>query len=88
MKPTYAIPAREAGLLDIGQWVEIFEAYGDADGTRAIRVKSMRIEGRTLTFTGGVGKSTGSRALRPHEGRVAFVERDRNGTRFGIRLRS
>lgn len=83
MQRHYEIP--EAGdQLSLGHWVEIFEAYGEADGESAIQVKSMRVGGRLLVF----GKENGRRnqLLRPHEGQIVFIERQPRVTRFGLRL--
>lgn len=88
MRQRYEIPPGCAEHLNIGQWVEIFEAYGDVGGTGEIRVKSMRVEGRRLRFAAERPEEPGARALRPHEGRVVFVEEGERATRFGIRLSS
>gem|GEM_PF-1445913 len=85
MKQAYEIPA-SAAPLDIGNWVEIFEAYADANGRNAIRVKRMRVQGRLLTFGQRIARTAGCRSLRPHEGRVVSVEEGATGIRFNLRL--
>lgn len=85
MKHCYELPPGEGGMLNVGQWVEIFEAYGSAEGNEGIRVRRMRVAGRLLHFAAA---GSGSRPLRPHEGRVVFVEEGERATRFGIRLSS
>jgi hypothetical protein len=85
MKQAYEIPAGTAPL-DIGNWVEIFEAYADDTGKNAIRVKRMRVQGRLLTFGRRIARTAGSRPLRPHEGQVVSVEKGSAGIRFNLRL--
>ncbi len=88
MEKAYQVPSEEAGHLSVGNWVEIFEAYGEAEGEKAIRVRSMRVGGRILVFANGSPRRGGSRALRPHEGEVVFIERGPEATRFRLRMRS
>jgi hypothetical protein len=85
MNRTYEIPRQEGAGLDVGQWVEIFDASLNGDGT--ILVRSMRVEGRALSFGKGAPPGDG-RPLRPHEGEIVFVDHDEDRTRFGIRLRT
>lgn len=85
MNQAYEIPA-DAAPLDIGNWVEIFEAYADAAGNNAIRVKRMRVQGRLLTFGRRIARTAGSRPLRPHEGKIVSVEKGSTGIRFNLRL--
>ncbi len=87
MKKEYEIPSEGAGHLGVGMWIEIFEAYGEAEGGAAIRVRRMRVGGETFVF-GGERPEKGGRALHPHEGEVVYVDRGADRTRFGIRLDS
>lgn len=86
MQKQYEIAAAGEETLSVGTWVEIFEAYGEAEGEKAIRVKSMRVAGKVLIFGGG--SECRSRLLRPHEGEVIFIDRQPSVTRFGLRLRA
>jgi hypothetical protein len=82
----YEIPLEGAGHLGIGKWVEIFEAYGVAEGKESIQVRSMRVAGKTLVFGKPQGVE-GGQPLHPHEGEVVYIDRGPNRTRFGISLR-
>lgn len=86
MERRYRIPREGTNHLSIGNWVEIFEAYGQADGQEAIQVKSMRIAGKTLVFAKG-GPRPGTLPLRPHEGEIVLIDRNPANTEFSIRLR-
>ncbi|WP_298037685.1 hypothetical protein [uncultured Desulfuromonas sp.] len=88
MERKYQIPAKNADHVDVGQWVEILEAYGKAESQDAIQVKSMRVGGKTMVFAGIHDKGGSSKSLRPHEGEVIFVVRGRDQTQFNIRFRS
>ena len=83
MQRHYEIP-EPTEQLSLGHWVEIFEAYGEAEGNGAIRVKSMRVAGKLLVF----GKRNGRRnqLLRPHEGQIVSIDRQPRSTRFALRL--
>lgn len=85
MRQCYEIPPGEGGELNVGQWVEIFEAYGDTEGAGDIRVRKMRVAGRLLRFATAAPEG---RPLRPHEGQVVFIEEGQGATRFAIRLSS
>jgi hypothetical protein len=87
MERRYRIPREGGGHLCIGKWVEIFEAYGQADGEEAIQVKSMRVGGKTFVFAKG-GARPGTLPLRPHEGEIVLIDRGTGDTQFSIRLRS
>jgi hypothetical protein len=87
MERRYRIPREGASHLNIGNWVEIFEAYGYSDGQEAIQVKSMRVAGKTLVFAKG-GPPPGNLPLRPHEGEIVLIDRTAANTEFSIRLRS
>jgi hypothetical protein len=86
MDQKYEIPHEGAGHLGIGKWVEIFEAYGTAEGAEIIQVRSMRVAGKTLVFGRRQG-AEGGQPLHPHEGEVVYIDRGPNRTRFGISLR-
>lgn len=85
MKQAYEIPSGSAPL-EVGSWVEIFEAYGDVDGKDVIRVRSLRIDGKLLSFGRKGRLSPAGRPLRPHEGQIVHLENDASGTRFNLRL--
>ena len=87
MERRYRIPREGASHLHIGNWVEIFEAYGQVDGQDAIQVKSMRVAGKTLVFSKG-GPRPGTQSMRPHEGEIILIDRGPADTQFSIRLRS
>jgi hypothetical protein len=86
MNRWYEIPLEGVRHLGIGKWVEIFEAYGAAEGEESIQVISMRVSGKTLVF-GKRRETEGLRPLHPHEGEVITIDRGPNQTRFGISLR-
>ena len=86
MKKKYEIPPQEGCDLKIGHWVEIFEAYGNAEGSEAIQVKSMRVAGKTIVFKGDSPATGRSGPLRPHEGQVTQIDQGPDRTRFSIRL--
>jgi hypothetical protein len=86
MNRWYEIPQEGAWHLGIGKWVEIFEAYGEAEGEESIQVRSMRVAGKTLVFGKRQG-AEGGRPLHPHEGEVVYIDRGPDGTHFGISLR-
>ncbi len=81
MKRIYEIPQGGAKELRVGNWVEIFEAYGDAKGT-AVRVREMRVGGKKLHFM--VDRS--GRLLRPHEGKVTRISQGPDKTQFNLHL--
>jgi hypothetical protein len=87
MDKLYEIPLGWEKHLDIGKWVEILEAYGEAAGWEPIRVASMRVGGQTvLSGKPRRWKKKGA-ALRPHEGEIISINRGDETTSFGLRLR-
>lgn len=86
MEQMYEIPLVGAERLSVGHWVEIFEAYGRAEGGMPIRVRSMRVGGEILIFGRVDGRHPGTKSLHPHEGEVVYIDRERGKTRFAIRL--
>jgi hypothetical protein len=87
MERRYRIPREGASHLSVGNWVEIFEAYGHTDQQDVIQVKSMRVAGKTLVFGKG-GPRPGTLPMRPHEGEIVLIDRGPADTQFSIRLRS
>lgn len=85
MEHRYEIPPEGAPDLTIGKWVEIFEAYGDAKGGRAIQVRSMRVGGKTMFFTQELGNAAALRCLHPHEGEIVRVRRGEGHIEFTLR---
>ena len=81
MNRVYEIPQDGADGLRVGNWVEIFEAYGDAKGS-AVQVREMRIGGKRLHFI----VDRRGRLLRPHEGKVTRISRGPEKTQFNLHL--
>jgi hypothetical protein len=84
MKRSYEIPEIGPQQIDVGSWVEIFEAYATAEGNEAIQVKSMRVKGKLYVFPGLKGRREGI-GMRPHEGQITYIDRGAAGVRFGLR---
>ena len=81
----YEIPADEQVRFHLGEWVEIFATSEEKRGEGVVRVRAMRVAGKTCVFgrrppLPGVG-------LRPHEGEVAFIDHGPSAVRFRLRLR-
>jgi hypothetical protein len=85
MEHRYEVPPEGAPDLTIGKWVEIFEAYGEAGGRGAIRVRSMRVGGKTLFFSRELGDQPGLRSLHPHEGEIIQISRGEGHIAFTLR---
>lgn len=87
MDQMYEIPVKAEGedRLSVGDWVEIFEAHGEGEGTSPIVVKSMRVEGQVLVFEKMDGRHPGTKALSPQGGEVIYIDRLPGRTRFSIR---
>ncbi len=88
MDNTYEIPLEGEKPLKVGQWVEIFEAYGDAEAGGPIQVKAMRVGSETLVFSCREKEQATLRSLRPHEGRVVALDNIQGWTRFRLRLQA
>jgi hypothetical protein len=72
--------------LEVGQWVEILEAYTQKEIPQPIEVKTLRTKGRTLRTALKSKTSKGGCLLRPHEGKIVAIANNRGWTRFRISL--
>ena len=87
MEKLYEIPLGWEEHLDVGEWVEILEAYGEATGREPIRVASMRVGGKTVISNQPRHWRKKGTALRPHEGEVVSIHLGSETASFGLRLR-
>ena len=84
----YAIPSESSKHLQVGKWVEIFNACAKESGQGPIRVHIMRVEGRVLVFGKRCSGLQGAKPLRPHEGEVISIDQRPKEVRFRIRMDS
>jgi hypothetical protein len=86
MDKLYEIPLGWEEHLDVGKWVEILEAYGEATGREPIRVASMRVGGKTVISDKPRRWRKKGTALRPHEGEITSLNCGPEAASFGLRL--
>jgi len=82
----YEIPKEGAPHLGIGKWIEIFESYSDCHDAEMIRVRCIRIGGKTFCFGRQTRKPATALPLRPHEGRIVALDETPYGAEFEIQF--
>lgn len=85
MSGDYVIPPKNPPQLEIGDWVEIFQALSSGSEQEPIMVKNMRLAGRHHSFR-GTGATETRRCLHPHEGQVTHVESRQDGLHFRLQF--
>lgn len=86
MAREYEVPTEEVSRIGIGKWVEIFEAYGEPQKREVIRVKRMRVDGKTVVFAVRRPERREKSPLHPHEGEIVYIDRGPQETRFRLRF--